>query len=97
MIKAWKKPRRNVVKWGLCPDIQLTECEGVWPHTVSVGRQSGGDWPHGVRLCGGSGPHLVSQHVWGSWASRIPLVLLYFELLCKMKFRRKTGFLYVRK
>ena len=67
MVKAWKN-RINVVKWGLCPDIQLTECEGVWPHTVSVGRQSGGDWPYGVRLCGGSGPHLVSQHVWGIWA-----------------------------
>ena len=30
MVKAWKN-RINAVKWGLFPDIQLTECEGVWP------------------------------------------------------------------
>ena len=42
MVKAWKT-RINVVKGGLCPNIQLTECEGVWPRTVSVGRQSGGE------------------------------------------------------
>ena len=47
MVKAWKN-RINAVKWRLCPDIQLTECEGVWSHTVSVGGLSGGDWPHGV-------------------------------------------------
>ena len=45
----------SVVKWGLCSDIQLTVCEGVWPHTISVGRQSGGSGPH--RMCGGAGPH----------------------------------------
>ena len=54
MVKAWKN-RINVttmlccyyyVMLLLCPDVQLTECEGVWPHTVSVGRQSGGAGPH---------------------------------------------------
>ena len=55
MVKAWKN-RINAVKWGLCPDIQLTECEGVWPHTVSVGRQSGEIGPTVSDYVGDLGP-----------------------------------------
>ena len=59
----------------------------------------------GLTLCqlgdrvGEIGPTVSMWGIWappglaacvGSWASHILLVLLYFELLCKMKFMRKN-------
>ena len=99
-FSAWEVCGQGMEKPHKCSKVAWYPTDRVWgslaSHCVSWETEWGRLAPRCLPMWGIWAPPSLTACV-GSWASHIPLVLLYFGLLCKMKFRRKTGFLYVRK